>query len=172
MVVHVISIQGLWSWDLLKISGEFILPLSCLSSIQAVLETGCGSFAELRIMTDWLAKKKIVREKCIGMDLQLAMEVHIAWLYKWGIVHLLLAPSSVNLDIWCTCDGVVRACSSLQIWGVSEHLHACVLPHSEGRLHSHLGHKSESTWSTNSWTSPNNTLERETRVWLTAESLL
>lgn len=49
MGVHVISIQGLWSWELLKISGEFILPLSCLSSIQAVLVTPLQSWGSWQI---------------------------------------------------------------------------------------------------------------------------
>lgn len=88
---------------------------------------------------------KILRKKQVSTDLQMAMEVHMAWCYKRGVALLLLAPSSVNLDIWCTCDGVVGVCSSLQMWGGSGHLCACAIPRSEDRLHSHLGHESELT---------------------------
>lgn len=38
MVVHVISIQGLWGQDLLQISGEFLLPQSVSLAYMQLLE--------------------------------------------------------------------------------------------------------------------------------------
>lgn len=46
----------------------------------------------------------------------------------------------------------------------------CALLRSEGQLHSHLGLKIESTWSTKGWTSPDTA--RELRLCLTAEPSL